>query len=828
LYRRYPVTSGLTAVVWLLAVLSGDITTGPGPALADVVGLKFGAITAGLPLQALTSLLWCAGPGPYLVTTALIVLVVPWSETVLGSARALAVLLTSQLVGSVVLAGCLAALGSDGPAGEQVVLGPSGAVLGLALAASAAISRLWRHRLRLILIVGLVTLAVYSASTADLARLAIGTTGLALGTTGMALGAARWRTTDTNDRLSPPQLRLLLALVVTASAVGPLVAAWSHSHVGPLSVLRYVFASPPPDATTVAGLCAGGVPAAVCAHLQARLRLSGIGPAVMSALPVALLLACSHGLRLGRRAAWLAAVVLNCVLAVLGLGLAVATATSPPAQRLILGPGPEIHSWLLFCLPLLQPVAVAAVLVACRRLFEIRAPHGTYRAWSTRVAATLGAVLAVYVVGSALVPCDYQPRPSLSQIVADAPTRLIPPGYLGAFEPAFLPTTPLTTVLYEWSGIVFWAVVVAAALGTFARSRFPTDERGDRVRELLASGGGSLSYPVTWPGNAYWFTPDRTDAVAYRVFHGVAITTGDPIGDRADLAEVIAGFQRFCQDQGWIPCWYAVSAPTAAVAQQRGWRTLQVGEEASLDPETATFTGRRWQNVRTAINHAARAGITAEWWRFGEAPTELTDQIRTLSQEWVAAKGLPEMGFTLGGLAELADDDVRLLLAVDQRRTVQAVTSWLPVRRDGVLIGYTLDLMRRRATAFNGVMEFLIATAVTDARQQNLKFLSLSGAPLARHDRGQPASRSQRLLDVLAAALEPVYGFASLLAFKARFQPTYHPLYLAYPDPVALPKIARAILRAYLPRITLRQSAAVTLRLIQRHRSRTGRGSSTR
>ena len=66
----------------------------------------------------------------------------------------------------------------------------------------------------------------------------------------------------------------------------------------------------------------------------------------------------------------------------------------------------------------------------------------------------------------------------------------------------------------------------------------------------------------------------------------------------------------------------------------------QVGEEASLDPETATFTGRRWQNVRTAINHAARAGITAEWWRFGEAPTELTDQIRTLSQEWVAAKGL--------------------------------------------------------------------------------------------------------------------------------------------------------------------------------------------
>ena len=60
------------------------------------------------------------------------------------------------------------------------------------------------------------------------------------------------------------------------------------------------------------------------------------------------------------------------------------------------------------------------------------------------------------------------------------------------------------------------------------------------------------------------------------------------------------------------------------------------------------------------------------------------------------------MGFTLGGLDELADDEVRLLVAVDADRTVHGVTSWLPVRRDGVTVGWTLDFMRRRGEGFRG------------------------------------------------------------------------------------------------------------------------------
>jgi lysylphosphatidylglycerol synthetase-like protein (DUF2156 family) len=173
----------------------------------------------------------------------------------------------------------------------------------------------------------------------------------------------------------------------------------------------------------------------------------------------------------------------------------------------------------------------------------------------------------------------------------------------------------------------------------------------------------------------------------------------------------------------------------------------------------------------------------------------------------VADKGLPEMGFTLGGLEELNDPNIRCLIAVGPDRRVHAITSWMPVYESSYAVGWTLDFMRRNTDpgTSHGVMEFLIATAGMTFRAEGARFISLSGAPLARLDRGERPCAVQRLLDMMANAMEPVYGFQSLLQFKSKFQPDYQPLYLTYPDPAALGSIATAISRAYLPNLTSRQ-----------------------
>jgi len=209
--------------------------------------------------------------------------------------------------------------------------------------------------------------------------------------------------------------------------------------------------------------------------------------------------------------------------------------------------------------------------------------------------------------------------------------------------------------------------------------------------------------------------------------------------------------------------------------------------------------------------------ITARWVTYPDAPLTVVEQIRAISEEWVADKGLPEMGFTLGGLDELNDPAVACLLAVDAEGNVHAVTSWLPIHRDGKVVGATLDFMRRATnTEFRGVMEFLIASAAMAYRDHGMELLSLSGAPLARLERGRTPTAIQRQLDGLGRALEPVYGFRSLLAFKAKFQPEYRPLFLAYPDRTALPAVATALTRAYLPALSAGQITQLVRHLLQR------------
>jgi lysylphosphatidylglycerol synthetase-like protein (DUF2156 family) len=271
-------------------------------------------------------------------------------------------------------------------------------------------------------------------------------------------------------------------------------------------------------------------------------------------------------------------------------------------------------------------------------------------------------------------------------------------------------------------------------------------------------------------------------------------------------------------------------------ADSAGWSSVQVAQETVLPLHSVSFKGKKFQDIRTALNQASKAGIRYEWTSYAAAPFSVQVQIEEISEEWVADRDMPEMGFTLGSLDELDDPEVRCLLAIDKRHTVHAVTSWLPIYRKGHIVGWTLDFMRRRNGGFRASIEFLIASAALSLKDEGCEFVSLSGAPLARAEedpsetprrkaRSRPPGNLERLLDWLGATLEPVYGFRSLLAFKAKFQPRYEPLYMIYPDAASLPAVGAAVARAYLPRLNFGAGLALAGRIFRwpRRSARSGR-----
>jgi lysylphosphatidylglycerol synthetase-like protein (DUF2156 family) len=364
----------------------------------------------------------------------------------------------------------------------------------------------------------------------------------------------------------------------------------------------------------------------------------------------------------------------------------------------------------------------------------------------------------------------------------------------------------------------------ATAVPAHRDARLTPAEQREVVRHRLRALGSTnrLAWMTTWPANR-WFHGTVTGYLAHQVHAGVAVGLCDPVAvDDSDRATLLREFAGRAGQRGLVPCIFAATAATAAAAGTLGWRILKVGEEAVVDLAGLSFQGRAWQDVRTALNQASRRGFTVNIGHLDDLTPDLRRQVAEISNGWTAGKRLPELGFTLGGLEEAADPEVRVAVAVDGNGVVHGVTSWLPSHRptDGTVVGWTLDVMRRRSgtEAFRGVMELLIATSLLRFRDEGCDWASLSASPLARTAGSDPANETlDAVLGRLSAYLEPLYGFRSLHTFKAKFSPRSEPLYLVYPDDLALPRISVALTRAYLPGVRLRDLVALRRPLGRRH-----------
>lgn len=794
--------------------------------LAELVPIRAADLPA-RPWTPLTALAVPANPLDGWVTggalaTLLVVLVlgIP-AERRLGARRYLTVVLAGQVLGACGAAAFGWATAPLFPDWSEHIrdyslCGPAIGVLAAHVAASALLPRMWRRRVRLTGLTAAVTMALYHGGALSSYLLAGIIVGLALG---HRLGSSG---PDTRPVGSVREARVLVSLVVAAAAVGPLVGALLGFGDGPLAILGGFIARPSPEA---AELLAGGCPLELDARECARELLvldPNPGLLLLTCVPTALLLVCALGLRRGRRLAWWGVMAIEATM----VGLLVMTfLTILDIYPLVADAPLSVGETAATLLPVLAPSAVMALLLSTSHLFRQRGPRGSGRALIAWVLGSAAAGLVSYVALGLAVADQWSEPATLTQLVIDAPRRLVPLEYLLPATDAFprlLPLGPAATLLYSWVGAATWAPIVAVwALAM--RHTSAENTHAARARELLIRyGGGSLAWMGLWEGNRHWFSADGQSYVPYRVIGGIAVSTGDLVGPEAGRRRALEEFLAYADSQGWRVCFYSATAELRRHTDALGWEGTQVAEEAVLRLPGLAFTGKRFQDVRTALNHVRKSGLVTTWTTWRDAGLDTRLQVREMSRMWVGEQALPEMGFTLGGIAELADPDVRLLLLHDADGLLQGCASWLPIHREGRLIGWTLDFMRRRPHGFRHTMEALIGQAALDLQAEGFEELSLSGAPLARLTPPGPAGAAEdsgdadaaatlaarpgrlpaaidALLDRVGRQLEPVYGFRSLLRFKAKFDPAYRPLYLLYPDPAALPAIGTAIARAYLP-----------------------------
>ncbi|NKG20516.1 bifunctional lysylphosphatidylglycerol flippase/synthetase MprF [Paeniglutamicibacter terrestris] len=335
--------------------------------------------------------------------------------------------------------------------------------------------------------------------------------------------------------------------------------------------------------------------------------------------------------------------------------------------------------------------------------------------------------------------------------------------------------------------------------------RQPPLERADIVTALKEHGGGTLSWMGTWEGTEHHRSPGGT-LLSYQIHAGCAIALGDPVGPVADRDAAMEDFASTAEHAGLIPCFFSTSRPPGAPADR--WRVMTIAEDIIVELRGLEFSGKVFSDVRTSLNRARRENIAFRMTLLIDEPASVLRQLEEISEAWAGDKPLPQMRFTLGTLAEARDPAVRLAVAQDPTGQILGFLSWLPVHAPGgTVTGWTLDLMRRKVGVFSPVMEFLIASSLRTFAAECAAFASLSGAPLAGTSSVSGSEPVDRVLTAISRALEPLYGFSSLRAFKSKFNPRSTPMYLVYRDEADLPRLAGALARAYWPEASWRELA---------------------
>ncbi|MGH2989643.1 MAG: phosphatidylglycerol lysyltransferase domain-containing protein, partial [Solirubrobacterales bacterium] len=309
-----------------------------------------------------------------------------------------------------------------------------------------------------------------------------------------------------------------------------------------------------------------------------------------------------------------------------------------------------------------------------------------------------------------------------------------------------------------------------------------------RARELVrAYGSDTLAYFDLHRGKSYFFSSDGRAMIAYAYMGGYALVSADPVGAPNSVGRVLDEFLGFCRRRGWEVAFLAVRESDAPLYEERGFHAVYLGDEAIIPCTEFTLSGGGMKPVRSAVGRVAK-GHRFQLIRESDASAPLVEQLNAISEEW--REGEQERGFTMELARDVTGDEPDLLLAIalDRDEKPAAFLRLVPCYGDDP--GYSLDLMRRRPDAVNGITEFLIANSALALGAQGFHRLSMNFAAWGRlFDESRGLGPGERVEKAIAKALNPFFQIQSLRDFNRKFAPQWLPRSIVVEDPAALPRV---------------------------------------
>jgi lysyl-tRNA synthetase class 2 len=314
-----------------------------------------------------------------------------------------------------------------------------------------------------------------------------------------------------------------------------------------------------------------------------------------------------------------------------------------------------------------------------------------------------------------------------------------------------------------------------------------------RVARALVEtyGSDSLSFFALRRDKSYLFSPSRRAFLAYRVVAGTALVSGDPVGDEAEIDELLAELRRLVRARGWRLAVVGVSGEQLDRYRTLGLKPVPIGEEAVLRPQEFSLDGRAIRKVRQSVSRLRKAGYSFRLVAADDVRPELEAQLDDVSTAWRG--GQAERGFSMA-IDDLHLPGTVLALAEDTAGRVGGFLHLTPTPAGG---GWSLSAMRRRPDAPNGLTEFLVVETLAWAREAGAGELSLNFCALTDFLAPERAKTPvRRLVRRGLLVADNVFQLERLYSFNRKFFPEWRRRYICVERFTDLPAVGLAYLHA--------------------------------
>lgn len=343
---------------------------------------------------------------------------------------------------------------------------------------------------------------------------------------------------------------------------------------------------------------------------------------------------------------------------------------------------------------------------------------------------------------------------------------------------------------------VISAMAIAYALFALYRPmlyRFRTlpHERSQAEGILEKFGRSSLDLFKLSSDKVYYFTPSGRAFLAYRMAGSFAVVLADPVGPDEEIGGIIRAFKALCEENDWKLAFHQVLPDLLTAYRDAGFKKLKIGEEAIIDFGAFSLDGKRMKHVRHCVNQFEKDGTRFVYYD-PPIPDDVMAGLREVSDDWLEIPGRRERCFTMGAYS---DADVRATPVFAAVRPDGRIEAFMNVVRSYVPGETTIDLMRHRRDAPDGIMDGLFVHLFERQKARGFTRFSLGMAPMSGFRDGEEAGAEERAVQYFLHRLNFLFSYAGLYHYKAKFATHWEPRYTIYRNVVDLPRLAVALTR---------------------------------